>query len=155
MFLGRIIQTTLKLMWTSGNCGTKSISRQSLQGSLKTVLLNHHCQYWDRIQGQSYIIYIDPLLLKRKNCQKFEVKRSQKTHDIGNRTLKIEDSSDSICKGCDEEDETHLHIISQCEAFSRLRIEMFGQEKLTQHDLKQILLKDIFRYHDRVGLPVE
>lgn len=41
-------------------------------------------------------------------------------------------SLDSICEGYDEEDEILLNIICQCEASTRVRIEIFGQEELNQ-----------------------
>lgn len=40
--------------------------------------------------------------------------------------------SDSICRVYGEEDKTPLRLISNCEDFTRLRIEMFNQDNLTQ-----------------------
>lgn len=59
---------------------------------------------------------------------------------------------DSICISYSTEDETLLHIITHCEAFTRIRIEMFDQKKLTRHYLKSTLMMNILRYHGRKKL---
>lgn len=60
-------------------------------------------------------------------------------------------SLDSIYRGSVEEDETALHILSQCEVFTKQNRNVWTG-KLRKHDLKHILFNDIIRYHDRVRL---
>uniref|UniRef100_T1I9C7 Reverse transcriptase zinc-binding domain-containing protein n=1 Tax=Rhodnius prolixus TaxID=13249 RepID=T1I9C7_RHOPR len=54
-------------------------------------------------------------------------------------------ATDSLCRFCQEEEETALHVVCQCEGLVWLRYRLFGKEKLVPTSLSQGPLSDLLR----------
>lgn len=61
-------------------------------------------------------------------------------------------STDPTCRGCLEEDETPIHLLSYCEAYILIRKKIFGDEKIAKEKLQKIPLQKILDFFEETGV---
>lgn len=61
-------------------------------------------------------------------------------------------STEIICRACNEEDETSMHVLCECPALIRLRHSIFGQTYINPKDLRGRSIREILDFVKRTEL---
>lgn len=68
-------------------------------------------------------------------------------HNVLNRHLNIMGvTDDSVCPKCKREDETSVHFIGECDAYTEIRARTLGWRYLTTIEMKTLSLGDLLRF---------
>ena len=125
-------------------CGiTYNTAKQEIQAKLT----KEHCRHWSKIPGQNH----SKIFLETPNGElaasilqlgrtKIKLATEMVTgHCRLNKHLHNMGLADSpLCRGCGEEDETPHHVICQCEAYTKARERLLGNEKIRQEEVTKI-----------------
>ena len=59
-----------------------------------------------------------------------------------------------ICRRCNEEEETPLHLITECPALIEDRAKIFNTRIMATNDVKNMKLEDIFKFIIKIRIEV-
>ncbi|XP_031341087.1 uncharacterized protein LOC116169197 [Photinus pyralis] len=125
-------------------CG---ITYNTAKKEIQAKLTKEHCRHWSEIPGQSHSkIFLETpnegLASSILKLSRMKIKLATEMatgHCCLNKHLHNMGLTDSpLCRGCGEESETPHHVICLCEAYTKARERLLGNEKITQEEVAKI-----------------
>lgn len=148
------------LMGPEPTCGT---SRESSRKNLIDWIELQHKLHWESLSGMEHsrTLLDNPSAEKQKPLKTYTRTQLRKAVGLltGHAPFKkhlhtMGMTDDPLCRGCQEEDETPLHILCNCEAFNAIRGTHLGERKLIPDNIKSLPMTQLLRFIEATELEI-
>jgi hypothetical protein len=145
-----------------GNEPFLGVSRQNIRRRIKCWMENHHLVLWRgscSTQRQAWELISGPNLARRARLLSFNRTQSRVVIGLltGHNNLRkhlyvMGLSNNPTCRKCGIEEETSIHMLCECEAFTSLRHTHQGSFFLDPEDIRKLRIGAIWNFGKGTGL---